>query len=64
MGYCGNIGRPFSIGKSSKKVLKLMDAGLESLFYALETIKPGIQAKDVFKGFYKILSKYDLEKFA
>ena len=64
IGYCGNIGRAFSIGRPSKEVSKLMDAGLEALFYALEAIKPGIKAKDVFEGFYKILSKYELEKFA
>ncbi len=64
MGYCGNIGRVFTIGEPPKRISKLMDAGLEGLFYALEAIKPGVRAKDVFKGFHKILSKYDLEKFA
>ena len=64
MGYCGNIGRVFSIGKPSEKVSKLMDAGLESLFYTLEKIRPGVKARDIFEGFYKILSRYDLEKFA
>jgi Xaa-Pro aminopeptidase len=64
MGYCANIGRALSIGKPSEKVSKLMDAGLEGLFYTLDKIRPGVKANDIFEGFYKILSKYDLEKFA
>ena len=64
MGYCGNMCRPFSIGMPSKKEFRLMNIGKEAIDYAVSAIKPGIKASDVFNGYYKILSKYNLEEFA
>ena len=63
MGYCGNMCRPFVIGKAPEKVRNLMKVALEATEYALETIKPGIPAKDIFYGYHSILSKYGYEEF-
>ena len=64
MGYCGNICRPVSLGKPKDNALRLMKIGVEASNYAINKIKPGIQASDVFKGYYEILLKYNLEEFA
>lgn len=63
MGYCGNMCRPFSIGKPPAAARKLMDVALEAMNYALSAIRPGVRACDVFEGYYKILSRYGFEKF-
>lgn len=63
MGYCGNICRPFVIGKTPKPVKSLIEVALEAIDYTVDAIKPGIVASDVFKGYYNILSKYNYENF-
>jgi len=63
MGYCGNMCRPFSIGKTPAPARKLMEVALEALHFALENIKPGVQSSKVFEGYYNILSKYHFEEF-
>ncbi len=63
MGYCGNMCRPFAIGKVPKNAHKLMDAALEAMNYALKTIRPGVKASEVFGGYYKILAKHGYEDF-
>ena len=63
MGYCGNMCRPFSIGKVSSSAKKLMEVALETFNYALDTIKPGVESSKVFDGYYKILSRYGYENF-
>jgi Xaa-Pro aminopeptidase len=63
MGYCGNMCRPFSIGKVPKPAKVLMEVALEAFNYALDIIKPGIESSQVFDGYYKILSRYGYENF-
>ncbi|MCL4384875.1 MAG: Xaa-Pro peptidase family protein [Actinobacteria bacterium] len=63
MGYCGNMCRPFSIGKVPKSAKALMEVALEAFQYALDNIKPGIIASSIFDGYYKILSNYGYENF-
>lgn len=63
MGYCGNMCRPFVIGKAPSNVKKLMDVCLEATEFTLEAIRPGVQANSVFKGYHSILSKYGFENF-
>ncbi len=63
MGYSGNMCRPFSIGKVPEKAKRLIDVALEAMNYALEAIRPGIPASEVFGGYYNILSKYGYEEF-
>lgn len=58
MGYCGNMCRPFAIGKFPPQAKILADVALEAMNYVLETIKPGIESSSLFKGYYIILSKY------
>ena len=64
MEYCGNMCRPFSFGKPPENAYRLMKIGIEAMEYALEAIKPGVKANQVFDGYHKILSKYNLEEFA
>jgi Xaa-Pro aminopeptidase len=63
MGYCGNMCRPFSIGKVPKSARVLMEVALEAFNYALDIIKPGIESSKVFDGYHKILSRYGYENF-
>ena len=63
MGYCGNMCRPFSIGKVPVSAKKLIEVALEACTYALSTIKPGAQSSQIFEGYYKILSRYGYENF-
>lgn len=63
MGYCGNMCRPFSIGKVPSSAKKLMEVALEAFNYALDAIKPGVESSQVFEGYYRILSRYGYENF-
>ena len=63
MGYCGNMCRPFAIGKVPDNARKLMDVALEAMLYALKAIRPGVRASEVFDGYYEILSRYGYENF-
>ena len=63
MGYCGNMCRPFSIGEPPAAARKLMDVALESMNYAIGAIRPGVQACDVFQGYYDTLARYGFENF-
>jgi len=63
MGYCGNMCRPFSIGKAPASARVLMEVALEALFYALDNIRPGVQSSKIFEGYYNILSRYKYEDF-
>ncbi len=63
MGFCGNMCRPFSIGRAPKNARKLMDVALEAVHYALDAIKPGVRASEVFDGYYEILARYGYENF-
>lgn len=63
MGYCGNMCRPFAIGKAPRDARKLMDAALEAVHYALGAIRPGKRAYEVFQGYHDILARHGYEKF-
>jgi Xaa-Pro aminopeptidase len=63
MGYCGNMCRPFVMGKAPREARKLMDVALEAVHYALGAIRPGKAARDVFQGYHDILARYGYEKF-
>jgi len=62
-GYCGNMCRPFAIGKVPAPARKLMEAALEAVHYALQAIRPGVRAAQVFEGYYDILARYGFEEF-
>jgi len=55
--------RPFVFGNPPENFRKLMEVALEAMNNALENIKPGIRANEVFKGYYGILHKYGFEEF-
>ena len=40
-----------------------MNVALEAMVYAIDAIRPGVPAKEVFDGYYKILSRYGFENF-
>jgi Xaa-Pro aminopeptidase len=63
MGYCGNMCRPFAIGKFPEPAKKLADVALEAMHYVLDNIKPGVNSSDMFRGYYNILSKYGYENY-
>lgn len=63
MGYCGNMCRPFSFGKVSESINKLMKVALEAVNYTLEKLGPGVESSTVFEGYYQLLSKYNYEDF-
>jgi Xaa-Pro aminopeptidase len=63
MGYCGNMCRPFVIGKAPREARKLMEVAVEAVHYAQGAIRPGRRAHDVFQGYYDILARNGFEKF-
>jgi len=63
MGYCGNMCRPFFIGKPPAPARKLAEVALEAMNYAIANIRPGIPANQLFDGYHKILSRYGYEEF-
>ncbi len=63
MGYCGNMCRPFSIGKMPAPARKLAEVALEAMNYAIATIRPGVRGCDIFQGYFDILARYGYEEF-
>jgi Xaa-Pro aminopeptidase len=63
MGYCGNMCRPFVIGKAPKRARELMSVALEGVNGALKDIRPGATAKEVFGNYHDTLSRYGFEEF-
>jgi Xaa-Pro aminopeptidase len=63
VGYCGNMCRPFSIGKMPAAARRLADAALEAVMYALSAIRPGRTAADVFQGYHALLSRHGYQDF-
>lgn len=63
MGYCGNMCRPFAIGKLPSKARELMTVALEAFEGALQDIRPGVAAKKVFKNYHSKLKRNGFEEF-
>jgi Xaa-Pro aminopeptidase len=63
MGYCGNMCRPFAIGKMPDKARLLASVALEGVVGALRDIRPGVTAKSVFQNYYDTLARYGFEQF-
>jgi Xaa-Pro aminopeptidase len=63
MGYCGNMCRPFAIGKVPDKARQLMSVALEAFERALRDIRPGVAAKKVFKNYHNTLARHGFEEF-
>jgi Xaa-Pro aminopeptidase len=60
--YCGNMCRPFAIGKMPGPARKLAEVALEAVHYSLGKIGPGIRSQEVYAGYYALLKKYGLEE--
>ena len=63
LGYCGNMCRPFAIGKAPDRARKLMSVALEGVHEALQDIRPGATAGAVFQHYYNTLARYGFEQF-
>lgn len=63
MGYCGNMCRPFVIGKAPPRARELMAVALEGVNGALRDIRPGVPAKDVFQNYHDTLSRFGFEEY-
>lgn len=57
-GYCGNMCRPFVIGKIPKNARRLMETGLEVENRVIETMEPGVEAVEVYTVFKDILTRH------
>jgi len=53
--YSSSIGRPLCIGKMPKKYKELVKIGIEAQELVISSLKPGIQAKEIFTKYWKIL---------
>lgn len=62
-GYCGNMCRPFAIGRMPPPARKLAEVALESVHYALRAIAPGVGSNEVYEGYHRLLGKYGYEEF-
>ena len=63
MGYCGNMCRPFAIGKMPERARRLASVALEGVLGALRDIRPGVMAKSVFRNYHDTLARYGFEQF-
>jgi Xaa-Pro aminopeptidase len=63
MGYCGNMCRPFAIGRAPDRARTLMGVALEGVAGALKDIGPGVPAKLVFQNYHDTLARYGFEQF-
>jgi Xaa-Pro dipeptidase len=60
--YCGNMCRPFAIGKMPEPARRLVQVALEAVHYSLGKIAAGVRSKEVYAGYYALLKKYGLEE--
>jgi len=60
--FCGNMCRPFAIGRMPPKARRLAEAALEAVHYSLERIAAGVSSREVYVGYYKLLEKRGLER--
>jgi len=54
--YASSIGRPLCVGKMPKKYRELTSIGIEAQELVISTLKPHIQAKEVFKKYWNFLN--------
>lgn len=62
-GYCGNMCRPFAIGRAPDRARQLMSVALEGVKGALRDICPGVPARAVFQKYHDTLAHYGFEQF-
>lgn len=53
--YASSIGRPLCIGKMPKKYRELVNIGIGAQEQVISSLKPGIQAKEVFTKYWEFL---------
>jgi len=53
--YSSSIGRPLCIGKMPKKYKELVNSGIEAQELVISSLKPGIEAKEVFRKYWEFL---------
>jgi Xaa-Pro aminopeptidase len=62
-GYCGNMCRPFAIGRVPDRARELMSVALEGVHGALRDIRPGVAARTVFQRYHDTLARFGFEQF-
>lgn len=62
-GYCGNMCRPFAIGRAPERARQLMEAALEGVQGALRDIRPGVAARLVYQNYHDTLARHGFEQF-
>lgn len=62
-GYCGNMCRPFALGRAPDRARQLMSAALEGVQGALRDICPGVPAHVVFQRYHDTLARHGFEQF-
>jgi len=62
-GYCSDIARTFVFGQPSKKIQMIYNALLEGENAALEFIRPGVTAKEVYEKTMRAVQKAGLPKY-
>jgi Xaa-Pro aminopeptidase len=60
--YCGNMCRPFAIGRMPGSARRLAEVALEAVNYSLGKIAAGVRSQEVYAGYYSLLKKYGLEE--
>jgi Xaa-Pro aminopeptidase len=61
--YSSSIGRPLCIGKMPKKYKDLVNIGIGAQELVISSLKPGIQAKEVFRKYWEFLVSKDYSNF-
>lgn len=62
-GYCSDIARTFAFGQPSKKIQQIYNAILEGENAALEYIRPGVTAKDVYEQTIRAVQRAGLPQY-
>ena len=61
--YSSSIGRPLCIGKMPKKYRELVKVGIGAQELVISSLKPGIQAKEVFIKYWEFLVNKDYSNY-
>jgi len=61
-GYCGNMCRGLVFGEISESIKSLMEAAIEAEERVIEMMSPGVNGKEIYEEFLKILAKYGLRE--
>ena len=61
--YASSIGRPLCIGKMPKKYRELVNISIDAQELVISSLKPGIEAKEVFRKYWEFLVNKDFSNY-